>query len=107
MKKPTSVDTLTKLGRVRLSQNFFMRDMLYSEVANHYGLSNIPDDPDLAITVGRKLCNELLEPLHATFGHVSIRSAYRSADVNKLLRGKGSQLRDGQSCSAYVGLLRR
>ena len=89
MNKPTSVDTLTKLGRVRLSRNFFMRDMLYSEVANYYGLSNVPDNPDLAITVGRKLCNELLEPLQATFGHVSIRSAYRSADVNKYCAEKG------------------
>ena len=83
MYKPTSVDTLNKLGRVRLSPHFFMREMLYSEVANFHGMPNIPDNPDLAIAAGEELCNRLLEPLHATFGHVSVRSAYRSYEVNK------------------------
>ena len=44
-KRPGSVKSLEDLGRVRLSENFFMRDFLYSEVANLYGLPNIPDDP--------------------------------------------------------------
>ena len=78
MHKPTSVAVLTNLGRQRLSPHFFMREMLYSEVANFHRIPNMPDKPDLAIAAGMKLCKELLEPLHATFGHVSIRSAYRS-----------------------------
>jgi hypothetical protein len=53
-----------------------------SEIAMIYGIPNIPDDPDLAIAAGRELCGQLLEPLKATFGHVAIRSAYRSAEVN-------------------------
>lgn len=73
---------LEDLGRVRLSKSFFMRDFLYSEISNNYGLPNIPDDPDLAIGVGTKLCEELLEPLSHTFGGISIRSAYRSCEVN-------------------------
>ena len=63
MRKPGSVKSLEDLGRVRLSENFFMRDFLYSEVANLYGIPNIPDDPDLAIETGRALCENLLEPL--------------------------------------------
>ena len=59
-----------------------MRDMLYSEVASIHGLRNIPDNPALAVEVGKQLCTKLLEPLHATFGCVSIRSAFRSAEVN-------------------------
>ena len=82
MKSPKSVAKLEELGRVRLSQNFFMRDFLYSEIANLHGLSNIPEDPDLAIEAGSRLCQELLEPLNATFGRIAIRSAYRSAAVN-------------------------
>ena len=31
MRKPDSMKGLEKLGRVRLSKHFFMRDMLYSE----------------------------------------------------------------------------
>lgn len=83
MRKPQSVKALENLGRVRLSPSFFMRDFLHSEIANFHGLPNIPDDPDTAIAVGRKLCEQLLEPLHATFGRLAIRSAYRSCSINQ------------------------
>jgi hypothetical protein len=89
MRKPQSVRALEELGRVRLSQNFFMRDFLYSEIANFYGLSNIPDFPDKAIAAGRKLCENLLEPLQSRFGKISIRSAYRSPEVNRLGNERG------------------
>jgi hypothetical protein len=82
MRKPGSMRGLEELGRVRLSPSFFMRDFLYSEISVFYGIPNIPDDPDLAILAGTKLCNELLEPLKATFGHLAIRSSYRNAAVN-------------------------
>lgn len=83
MRKPQSVDALEKLGMVRLSHSFYMREFLYSETANFHGLQNIPDNPELAIEVGRKLCKELLEPLNATFGRVALRSSFRSSEVNK------------------------
>ena len=83
MPQPDSMKGLEELGRVRLSPHFFMREMLYSEIANFHGIPNIPDDPELAIAAGTALCEELLEPLHATFGHVSIRSAFRSVTVNE------------------------
>jgi len=89
MRRPQSVRALEDLGRVRLSQNFFMRDFLYSEIANFYGLSNIPDFPDKAIAAGRQLCEKLLEPLQARFGKISIRSAYRSPEVNRLGNERG------------------
>ena len=89
MRSPKSVKALEVLGRVRLSSNFFMRDFLYSEIANFHGTPNIPDDPDLAIEAGSRLCQELLEPLNATFGRIAIRSAYRSCDVNQLGNEKG------------------
>ena len=97
MRKPASMKALEKLGRVRLSQHFFMREMLYSEIANFHEIPNIPDDPDLAIAAGTRLCKELLEPLHTTFGHVSIRSAFRSVTVNDY----GAERQDkGYSCAA-------
>lgn len=82
MRKPQSMNGLEELGRVRLSKNFFMRDFLHSEIAAHYGLQNCPDFPDVAIEAGRKLCEELLEPLQSKFGRLHIRSAYRSPEVN-------------------------
>ena len=83
MRKPATMKALEELGRVRLSANFFMRDFLYSEIANFYGIPNIPDDPDLAVKAGEKLCQELLEPLQETFGRIAVRSAYRSPEVNR------------------------
>lgn len=63
MKRPTNVDALAEFGRIRLSDTFFMRDFLFSDIAALHGFSNIPDDPDLAVAAGTKLCTELLEPL--------------------------------------------
>jgi hypothetical protein len=83
MKKPATVKSLEDLGRTRLSPSFFLRDFLHSEIANLYGMPNIPDDPDLAIDVGTHLCMEILEPLQQRFGRVAIRSAFRSCTVNQ------------------------
>lgn len=89
MHRDQSVKTLEKLGRVRLSKSFFMRDMLHSEIAQVHGLLNVPDDPDLAIEVGTRLCEDLLEPLQDRWGRIAIRSAYRSREVNALGNAKG------------------
>lgn len=89
MHKSRSVAALEKLGMVRLSRSFYMREFLYSETANFHGIQNIPDDPDLAIEVGQRLCEEILEPLNATFGRVAIRSSYRSCDVNQFCNERG------------------
>jgi len=81
-RKPGSVAELTELGRVRLSEHFFMREMLYSEVANFHGIPNIPEAPELAVAAGKNLCRRVLEPLYRAFGGVVVRSAYRSSAVN-------------------------
>lgn len=82
MRKPASVRSMEEFGRIRLSRTFFMRDFLYSDIAAVEGMANVPDDPDLAVAAGRGLCENLLEPLQATFGRIAIRSAYRSPEVN-------------------------
>lgn len=101
MTPPKSVKALEDFGRVRLSENFFMRDFLYSEIAIINGMQNIPDDPDLAITVGKILCETLLEPLQARFGRISIRSAHRSSEVNHF--GNLNKLNCGRNESNYGG----
>ena len=82
MKRPRSMRGLEDLGRVRLSKHFYMRDFLYSEIGNIHQVQNIPDDPDLAIKAGRKLCEMLLDPLQETFGRIAIRSGFRSSELN-------------------------
>lgn len=101
MRKPGSVKSLENLGRVRLSENFFLRDFLYSEVANFYGVPNIPDDPDLAIESGTQLCTHLLEPLQASFGRITIRSGYRSCEVNQLCNEKGHNCASNEANYAH------
>lgn len=101
MRAPKSVEALEDLGRVRLSRNFFMRDFLYSEISNLYGVPNVPENPDLAIQNGRHLCEQLLEPLQVAFGRIAIRSAYRSPAVNALGNEKGHNC--GSNESNYAG----
>ena len=82
MRKPGSMWSLESLGRVRLSKYFWMREFLYSEIGNFHALQNLPENPDLAIEVGRSFCTELLDPLQETFGRVFVRSGYRSPSLN-------------------------
>ena len=100
MHPPKTVRALEELGRVRLSPNFFMRDFLYSEIAAVNGMANIPQNTDLAIRVGKMLCQELLEPLQARWGKISIRSAYRSPEVNQF--GNINKLNCGRNETNYA-----
>lgn len=85
---------LEAFGRERLSPNFFMREFLHSEIAAWHGMQNVPDHPEVALDVGRKLCTELLEPLQARFGKIHVRSGYRSPAVN----GVGNE--NGLNCAS-------
>ena len=101
-RQPSSMRGLEELGRVRLSSNFFLRDFLYSEIANFYGLPNIPDHPDLAIAGGRRLCKELLEPLQETFGRIAIRSGFRSATVTAFGNSRGHGARAAANAGYHI-----
>ena len=101
MRQIRSVRALEAFGRIRLSDSFFMRDFLYSEIAAINGFSNLPDDPDQAIAAGRRLCEDLLEPLQARFGRLSMRSAYRSPQVNGF--GNANKLNCGSNPGNFAG----
>lgn len=101
MRPPASVQALEDFGRRRLSKSFFMRDFLFSDIAAVHGLTNISDDPALAIAAGKQLCEELLEPLQATFGRIAIRSAYRSEAVNGF--GNDHGYRCAANAANYAG----
>jgi hypothetical protein len=103
LRSPKSVEALEEFGRVELSRSFFMRDFLYSEISQIEGIPNIPDDPDLAIRVGKHLCQEILEPLQARFGRIAIRSAFRSCAVNARGTENGNQYRCANNKSNFAG----
>jgi hypothetical protein len=96
IKIPSSVKALEDFGRIRLSKSFFMRDFLYSEISQIEGIPNIPDDPELAIQAGTALCENVLEPIQAQLGRISIRSAYRSCAVN----AKGAENKNQYNCAS-------
>lgn len=87
---PHSYAGLDRLGRIRLSNSFHMREFLYSEIAIHYQLRNVPDAGrvDEAVYAGSKLCGLLLEPLQQRFGRIHVRSGYRNRQVNAAGIGK-------------------
>lgn len=100
MSKIKSVEALDNFGRIRVSKSFFMRDFLYSEIANFHGIPNIPEDPDLAVHVAEQICENLLEPLQDTFGRLAIRSAYRSKEVNGFGNAQQKAKKKGYNCAS-------
>lgn len=101
-KAPATVDALEEFGRVRLSKSFFMRDFLYSEISQIENIPNIPDDPELAILVGQKLCNNVLEPIQERLGRISIRSSLRSCAVNARGAANKNQFRCSSNEATYA-----
>lgn len=74
---------LERIGRIQLSEHFFLRDFLYSEIAIANQISNLPDNLDTAVEAGSQLCEKLLEPMQKAWGRIHIRSGYRSSAVNE------------------------
>ena len=95
MRTPKSVKSLEEFGRIRLSKSFFMREFLYSEISQIERIQNIPENPDHVVEVGRRLCEEVLEPMQAELGRIAIRSAYRSPAVN----AKGAENNNQYNCA--------
>ncbi len=81
MRSPKTDRAAEEFGRARLSRSFFMRDFLYREISNVHGIPNLPGDPGLAIAAGSRFCQDLLQ---ATFGRLTVRSAYRTRAMNAL-----------------------
>ncbi|HNJ48631.1 MAG TPA: hypothetical protein PK479_09395, partial [Novosphingobium sp.] len=77
-----------------------MRDMLHSEIAAFHGMLNVPDIPDLAIEVGMRLCEDLLEPIQDRWGRVAVRSAYRSREVNAFGNQMQREGKAGYTCAS-------
>lgn len=72
------------LALTRLSENFILRDFLYSTTSAVLGFPNTPDDPQMVIRAGQSLCQKVLEPLLAQFGKFSITFGYQCRAVANL-----------------------
>ena len=83
------------MRRIRLSKLFFMREFLYFEIAQIERIPNIPENPTHVVEVGRRLCEEMLEPIQDSLGRIGIRSAYRCPSVN----AKGAENDNQYNCA--------
>ena len=101
MKTPETVRALETLGRVRLSDSFFMRDFLYSEISQIERIPNVPENPGKAIEAGTQLCTQVLEPIQKALGRISIRSGYRSPAVNEVGAANKNQYNCSSNKSTY------
>ena len=95
MRVPRSVKSLEEFGRIRLSNSFFMREFLHSEIAQIERIPNIPENPTHVVEVGRKLCEKVLEPIQDGLGRISIRSGYRCPAINT----KGAENNSQYNCA--------
>src|SRR5262249_3231532 len=84
LKAPKSVRAAEEFSRTRLSQSFFMRDFLFSEIAASEVCPYSRNGRGCGSGGGCGLCKNLRAPLKAGLGRIAIRSASRSPGVNVL-----------------------
>lgn len=77
-KRAFSPRELDCLSKIRLSQNFMMREFMYCASAAAGGFSNAPENSELVVAGARALCDKVLEPLLEKFGKFGITFAYQS-----------------------------
>jgi hypothetical protein len=97
--KRAAFKAVEDLGRARLSPNFFMREFLHSEISQIENIPNIPHHPEIAVKYGSLLCQNVLEPIQEYWGRISVRSGYRSPEVNAL----GATNKNQYKCASNKG----
>ena len=74
----------------QLTEDFKLYEFEKSNVAKAYGISN--HVPNMAIYNNiKQLCTFILQPLREQFGIIKINSGYRSTELNKHKKIKGSE----------------
>jgi len=72
---------------MRLSENFSLREMLYSETAARQGIDNVPNDEQLENL--KFLVNSLLQPIRTVIGKpLIVKSGLRVLELNRAVGSK-------------------
>ena len=81
---------------MRLSQNFWLNELIKSSTADRLSISNEPGIEEIVnLTV---LVNHVLQPVREYFGVITINSGYRSPELNSKIGGsKTSQHCNGEA----------
>lgn len=67
---------------MNLSDNFTLKEMLYSSTAEKRGIENRVHDTDLVIPNLQKLCRKVLQPVRDHFGAIIVTSGYSNVALS-------------------------
>ena len=70
---------------MKLSKNFSLKELTYSQTAIRNGISNLPNDEQLVNLTA--LCQQILQPVRDKYGVVSVSSGLRAEALNALIGG--------------------
>ena len=74
--------------QIKLSENFTLEEMCYSEIAINNGVLNEVQGDSYVIANLSLLCNRVLQPLRDEYNApININSGFRSFELNKLIGG--------------------
>ncbi len=86
---------------MKLSANFDLSEFVVSQTASRRNIDNTP--PAAAVKALTDLCLRVLEPVRRQYGAVVVSSGYRSAALNKAVKGaKSSQHLTGHAADIQV-----
>ena len=71
---------------MKITDNFTLEEMIYSNTAKQHGISNKPDNSSIQNI--NRLVTKILQPIRDKYNKpIHINSGYRSNELNKLLKG--------------------
>lgn len=71
---------------MKITDNFTLEEMIYSNTAKQHGISNQPDDN--VIQNINRLVKEILQPIRDKYNKpIHVNSGYRSNELNKKIKG--------------------
>ena len=84
------------MDNIKLSKNFWLKELTKSPTAERFGISNDPSDEHLVnLTV---VTHKILQPVREHFGVITVNSGYRSPTLNTKVGGsKTSQHCNGEA----------
>ena len=70
---------------MKLSKNFSLKELTYSQTAIRNGINNLPNEEQLVNLTA--LCQQVLQPVRDKYGVISVSSGLRAEALNTLIGG--------------------
>lgn len=72
---------------IQLSENFFLSELIKSDVAIRHGIDNYPLQPEYIDNL-RLVAKNILQPCRDNFGPITPNSGYRNPELNRIVGSK-------------------